>query len=237
VRKYRFLKVILPHLLPVKGMTSKVMAATDGPERPEGTGKRRLKPTQERSRARLATIMSSAEALIAAHGSDRMRMADVAESAGISIGSLYQYFPDKSAIIHALALRYNEASRACISGALKDASNVTGLRTAFAGLMDVFYALVRDNPVVRDIWAGMQADRMLTALQLNESRAMGALLAGAVRRVRPSAESGQLDATCFLLWELGEAAVRLAIASDAQTGEAMVAAYTRMAMTELVGAP
>jgi AcrR family transcriptional regulator len=37
-------------------------------------------------------------------------MSEVAELAGISIGSLYQYFPDKSAIIRTLAERYNAES-------------------------------------------------------------------------------------------------------------------------------
>ncbi len=43
-----------------------------------------------------------------------MRMSEVAEKAGISIGSLYQYFPDKSAIVRTLAERYNAYSRECI---------------------------------------------------------------------------------------------------------------------------
>ncbi len=195
----------------------------------------RRMPTQARSRARLVSILACAEAIIAERGSDRLRMADLAEAAAISIGSLYQYFPDKSAILHALAARYNAGCRQSILGALRDVRDVPELRTAFTALMDQFYALVRHNPVVRDIWAGMQADRTLAALQLDESRAMGALLAATVTRVRPDADPAQLGVTCFLLWELGESTVRLAIASDVPTGAQMVAAYTRMAVTEMAG--
>jgi AcrR family transcriptional regulator len=199
---------------------------------PSGDARRRV-PTQERSRARLARILACAEALIAEKGSDRLRMAEVADAAGISIGSLYQYFPDKSAIIHALAAGYNAACRETIVAALRDVADVPDFVAAFTQLMHEFYALVRHSPVIRDIWAGMQADRTLAALQLEESRAMGALLAATVARVRPSLDRGHLDVTSFLLWDLGDATVRLAIASDEQRGAEMVATYTRMAVREL----
>ena len=190
-------------------------------------------PTQERSRARLARILACAEALIAEKGSDRLRMAEVADAAGISIGSLYQYFPEKSAIIHALAAGYNAACRETIVASLRDVSDVPGFIAAFTELMTGFYALVRNSPVIRDIWAGMQADRTLAALQLEESRAMGELLASTVARVRPRLDPRHLSVTTFLLWDLGDATVRLAIASDEESGAEMVATYTRMAVRQL----
>ena len=60
--------------------------------------------------------LSCASTLIEKSGSDAMRMSDVAEMAGISIGSLYQYFPDKGAIIRTLAERYNVARPALYRG-------------------------------------------------------------------------------------------------------------------------
>lgn len=192
-------------------------------------------PTQERSRARLARILACAEALIAEKGSDRLRMAEVADAAGISIGSLYQYFPEKSAIIHALAAGYNAACRETIIAALRGVDDLPSFVAAFTGLMKEFYGLVRNSPVIRDIWAGMQADRALASAQLDESRAMGALLAATVARVRPRLDSEHLGVTTFLLWELGDATVRLAIASDELTGAEMVATYTTMALRELTG--
>jgi AcrR family transcriptional regulator len=79
----------------------------------------RRAPMQQRSRERVERILEVASALIAATGSDAMRMSEVAEKSGISIGSLYQYFPDKGAILRTLAERYNAQGRECIEAELE----------------------------------------------------------------------------------------------------------------------
>src|SRR5262249_21264431 len=92
---------------------------------------RRL-PAQQRSRDRLERILAAAQKAIAGKGSDQVKMSEIAELAGISIASLYQYFPDKSAIIRTLADRYNAESRKCIEIALSDVRDLNELRQAFA---------------------------------------------------------------------------------------------------------
>ncbi len=72
----------------------------------------RRTPNQRRSRERVAHILDCATQLIAENGSERMRMSQLARLAQISIGSLYQDFPDKGAIIRTLAGRYNAVGRA-----------------------------------------------------------------------------------------------------------------------------
>ncbi|HET6224185.1 MAG TPA: helix-turn-helix domain-containing protein, partial [Dongiaceae bacterium] len=59
----------------------------------------RLVPTQQRSRERLEKILACAAELMAEKGSEAFRMSDVVERSGVPFGSLYQYFPDKAAII------------------------------------------------------------------------------------------------------------------------------------------
>ena len=71
----------------------------------------RRMPSQQRSRERVERMLNCAAGLIADQGSDAMKMSEVARLADISIGSLYQYFPDKSAIIRALAEHCSWPSR------------------------------------------------------------------------------------------------------------------------------
>jgi AcrR family transcriptional regulator len=193
----------------------------------------RKNPTQERSKARVELILECASELIGRGGSDALKMCEVAARAGISIGSLYQYFPDKSALIRVLAERINLHSRGCIEEGLKDVHDLASLRRAFSVLVDRYFEIVSARPVMRDIWSGMQADKQLLRLQIDESRIAGGMLAEAMRKVHGDAQRERIEQSAFLIWELGEATIRLAIGVASEEGAALVAAYKRMALREI----
>ncbi|MFI5445611.1 TetR/AcrR family transcriptional regulator [Polaromonas sp. UC242_47] len=199
---------------------------------PPTAGARR-QPTQQRSQERLDRILAAAKELIAGTGSDRVKMSEIAALADISIGSLYQYFPDKSAVVRTLAQRYNAESHRCIAEALASVNDLESLRIAYDSLVDQYYELLLAEPVMRDIWSGMQADKQLMALELEESRACGALLAAAMQRVSPGADAEKIAFSAFLIWQLGEATMRLAIALERAEGQALVAIYKRMSWREM----
>jgi AcrR family transcriptional regulator len=62
----------------------------------------RKQPQQARSAELVATILEAAVQVLAKEGAQRFTTARVAEKAGVSIGSLYQYFPNKAAILFRL---------------------------------------------------------------------------------------------------------------------------------------
>ena len=190
-------------------------------------------PTQQRSRERVERMLAAASALIAEGGSDAMRMSEVAERAGVPIGSLYQFFPDKGAIVRTLAERYNALGRACIEEGLADVADLDGLRDAFGRLIDIYYGLFLAEPVMRDIWSGTQADKALRDIDLDDSRQTGAMLAAVLERLRPEADRAAIATKAFLIMNLGEATMRLAISVDRKEGDALVAAFKQMALREL----
>lgn len=59
-------------------------------------------PQQTRSAELVATILDAAIQVLAKEGAQRFTTARVAEKAGVSVGSLYQYFPNKAAILFRL---------------------------------------------------------------------------------------------------------------------------------------
>jgi AcrR family transcriptional regulator len=71
-----------------------------------GASKFVARKRQERGERRIASIVAEASKLFAARGFDGTAMSAIAQAAGISIGSLYQYFPNKDAIVDALADEY-----------------------------------------------------------------------------------------------------------------------------------
>ncbi len=66
----------------------------------------RRKPVQRRSRDTVQAILDAAARLFAAAGYARTTTNHIAERAGVSIGSLYEYFPSKDAILVALTERH-----------------------------------------------------------------------------------------------------------------------------------
>jgi len=68
----------------------------------------RRDPAQERSRQTVDCIVEAAGRLLVEHGRLGVTTNAVAERAGVSIGSLYQYFPDKDAIFAALQERHRD---------------------------------------------------------------------------------------------------------------------------------
>ncbi len=195
----------------------------------------RRNPSQRRARERVERMLSCAAEVIAEKGSDAMRMSEVARLAGVSIGSLYQYFPDKSAIVRTLAERYNAEGRRCVAEGLADLGDLDALCNAFGQLVDVYYEIFLAEPVMRDIHGATQADKTLREIELADSRVNGAVLAEALKRVRPGIDPDKLATMTFFIMHLGEATMRLAISVDRREGDALVAAYKRMALAELRG--
>jgi AcrR family transcriptional regulator len=62
----------------------------------------RKEPQQARSNDLVAAALGAAVQVLAKEGAQRFTMARVAEKAGVSVGSLYQYFPNKAAILFRL---------------------------------------------------------------------------------------------------------------------------------------
>ena len=68
----------------------------------------RRKPSQERSRDRVERIIDATADLLGTTAVDKITTAAIAETAGVPIGSVYQYFPNKLAVLAELARRVME---------------------------------------------------------------------------------------------------------------------------------
>lgn len=68
----------------------------------------RREPRQGRSRQTVHAVLSAVPRVIRREGVDAVTTNRIAEAAGVSIGSLYQYFPNKRAIFRALHARHVE---------------------------------------------------------------------------------------------------------------------------------
>jgi AcrR family transcriptional regulator len=82
----------------------------------------RKQPKQARSAQLVSDILVAAAQVLARDGAHRFTTARVAEKAGVSVGSLYQYFPNKEAILFRLQFDEWEQTTALIDRILTDAA-------------------------------------------------------------------------------------------------------------------
>lgn len=78
----------------------------------------RKRPRQTRSKRLVADILEAATRVLARQGAQKFTTARVAEAAGVSVGSLYQYFPNKEAILFRLQTEEWDQTRAVLEGIL-----------------------------------------------------------------------------------------------------------------------
>jgi AcrR family transcriptional regulator len=171
----------------------------------------RLVPTQKRSRERFERILESAAEVMAEKGSEAFRMSDIVERTGVGFGSLYQYFPDKTAIIGTLADRYNAVGRDCVRRDLSAVNTTEDLHPALCRIVDSYYQMFIDEPLMRDIWQATQADRALQELDAEDGAYLSSLLSETFRRVTPGIARPAVEAFAQLTMTLIAAAVRHAI--------------------------
>ena len=78
------------------------------------------RPRQARSRELVSAVLDAAVQVLAKEGAQRFTTARVAERAGVSVGSLYQYFPNKAAILFRLQSEEWRRTSEMLNGILED---------------------------------------------------------------------------------------------------------------------
>jgi AcrR family transcriptional regulator len=195
----------------------------------------RLVPTQQRSRERFERILASAAELLVEKGSEDFRMSDVVALSGVPFGSLYQYFPDKTAIIGTLAERYDEIGRACVESELAAVETAADLKPALCRIVDGYYRMFAEAPVMRDIWQATQADRALQAQDAAEGLRLAGLMADTMRRIDPGMGAEASMMASRLIMTLIATAVRDAVTLPPDEAARSITLFKQMLPDDLFG--
>lgn len=81
---------------------------------------KRRAPKQDRAMATVDAIKEATAQLLVEHGFHKTSTNKIAERAGVSVGSVYQYFRDKEAIVAALVESFAQEQFAFLAGRLSD---------------------------------------------------------------------------------------------------------------------
>lgn len=116
----------------------------------------RSEPRQPRAAARIEQILDAAALVVDDVGSEQLTTALVAKRCGASIGTVYRYFPDRIALLIALAGRNLERLTAMFERSL--AADHDDWEGALRAIFDDFVTAYRDIPSFKSIRTGDMLD-------------------------------------------------------------------------------
>lgn len=174
------------------------------------TPPRRRRASQSRSRATVQRILEATTALIAEKGAQGVTMSEIAKRADLVIGSLYQYFTDKSAIFREILIRHQAEARALLHHFLAEVRTLEELTDALVLSFDAYFEILQRDRLIVGLWSIVQTDAELQALDLEDTLQNARHVAGIAGRYLPGVEPGRIVATSVMLIQFALYAGRLA---------------------------
>lgn len=108
--------------------------------------------SQERSRATVDALIEATARILVREGFDKASTNRIAEVAGVSVGSLYQYYPSKEALVAAVIERHNQEIMRLVRGALAEVASQP-LDKAVRRIVTVAIAAHRVDPRLHRVLA------------------------------------------------------------------------------------
>lgn len=197
----------------------------------------RRKPKQERSIQRLDLILNAAANIIAEKGVNAMRMTELAVVAKVPIGSVYQYFPEKAAIVKTLFDRHAAAIQAKTAEMFADVRSLDEALDLISMTIDWYYEEYRNDAVYLGVWMGTETDRDLLRLNIEHSNRVAEIFHDAVRTLAPELCDQQMEARTYLFSHLIGASIRLAVMSEETLARRMLDEWKRVIRASLFAPP
>jgi L-fuculose-phosphate aldolase len=167
----------------------------------------RREPTQQRGRERVQRVLDAADRLIAADGAEALGTRQVAAEAGVSIGSVYFWFPDKESIAAALAGRYWVEFAELVAGVADAASDGT-LDDPVGEVLQVLATGFRTSPGFVALWFGGKLTQRIRAATRPFRNEVAASVERILAVVAPDAEPHMFPTVARTVLLLGDGILR-----------------------------
>lgn len=185
----------------------------------------RRKPTQDRSKDTVDSILAAAKQLIGERGNDAVSMREIAAFAGVAPSSIYQYFPDKNALLQEIMSGYYERIHSAMSESIASVRSVDDLGIALDEGFERFYQLFLREPVLATLWAGVQANTVLRELDEQDSVRNARYLSSALVQLVPGIKNKDAFNAFVLLMDMAGLTMRLALARGHRQGRILMEEY------------
>lgn len=168
-------------------------------------------PVQSRGRKRVEAILEATRAIIAGEGLIAVRMTDVAKRAGIPIGSLYQFFPTRSALLSRL---FEEELAPVDRMFREELAEIDGLENLGEQIVDIAirtFRLMEQRPCLPVVWSAAGSDPSIDDADLRSTFENANILAKSLRAfVEDDLDEESLRAFSVTVCHSYSAMVRLA---------------------------
>lgn len=191
----------------------------------------RRRPMQQRSAQRVERMLDACAELVGEVGYDRATTTLIAERAGVAVGSLYQFFPDKRAVVQALAVRNLDRYLSTLTERFAD-SSFEHLWEAVDLVIDTYVELHREVPGFNLLRFGDLVDVHL----LDEERDNNAVVVDRLMALLSEQFDTQIESLTVPLAVAVEAAdgvLKLAFRADPNGDPTLIAETKRLVRTYL----
>lgn len=173
----------------------------------------RKKPRQQRSQATVDAILDATARVLCTTGYDRASTNRIAMAAGVSVGSLYQYFPSKEALVAALVERHTAQMTTLVKSKLAEVA-AAPLEVACRTMIDAMFEAHGVDPRLHKVLIE-QVPRVGRLEQVvGVEREVEALVALFLEARKHELRRTRLSATAFVLCTVVEAVTHAAVLAD-----------------------
>ncbi|MCK2214606.1 TetR family transcriptional regulator [Actinomadura sp. ATCC 31491] len=183
----------------------------------------RRRPAQRRSARRVERMLDACAELLDESGYEALSTTRIAERAGVAIGSVYQFFPDKRAITQELTRRNVEEFVRRVDRRFLD-EDYRGWWEAVDAIIDVYVDMHRTVAGFKSLHFGDAVDLNLLDSDSENNTVIAGRLRGLFLKEFGLADSPQLDISVLVAVEAGDAVLKLAFRRDPEGDPEMIEA-------------
>ena len=198
----------------------------------------RRRPRQARAQATVDAIIQATARVLVEDGYDRASTNRIAQAAGVSIGSLYQYFPSKEALVAALVEAHVDRMTDVVSRRLDDLAP-GDLRHSAEVLVSALIAAYRVDPKLHHVLC-QEVPKIGDLRRIYEfEQSLSEVIRTHLESLRHQIKHSNIDRAVFLLINAIPSVIRAAIEGDTEGADdsSLTAELTDMILRYLVYVP
>lgn len=199
----------------------------------DATSNLRRQPRQDRSRERVDTILGASQTLIGEKGLAALTMKEIAEASGMSLATVYHYFPNRSSVMAELYRRFSSDLTDQIADILVSIERFADVFRIADAIVDRYFSLLKLKPELQDLLNAIQADKELRGVDIAGTRQQADSFCAATERLVAADQRANFRGSVHLLFQLSGSAVRHALYLGGEEGERTIADYKRLIHNQL----